>query len=138
MCCSARMGWPVNTRVGRIKKNDPSLIEPMALGAVMAMSRFPKRILSVCVFLAVAPTVPHPAFAWGDEDHRIIALIGEHYLDPAARAKVGMLLATDTDTLTTHDIASEATWADRYRVTHPIRPKKTGTRTTVAGVERGR
>ena len=66
MCCSARMGWPVNTRVGRIKKNDPSLIEPMALGAVMAMSRFPKRILSVCVFLAVALTVPHRAFAWGD------------------------------------------------------------------------
>jgi len=26
-----------------------------------------------------------------------------------------MLLATDTDTLTAHDIASEATWADRYR-----------------------
>jgi hypothetical protein len=56
----------VNTRVGSIKKNDPSLIEPMALGAVMAMSRFPKRILSVCVFFAVALTVPHRAFAWGD------------------------------------------------------------------------
>ena len=49
-----------------VKNNEPSLIEAMALGAVMAMSRFPKRILSVCVFLAVALTVPHPAFAWGD------------------------------------------------------------------------
>jgi hypothetical protein len=26
-----------------------------------------------------------------------------------------MLLAADTDTLTGHDIASEATWADKYR-----------------------
>ena len=66
MCCSARIGWPVNTRFGSVKNNDPSLIEPMALGAVMATSRFPKRILSVCVFLAVALTVPQPAFAWGD------------------------------------------------------------------------
>src|SRR5689334_10797201 len=49
-----------------------------ANGAVMAMSRFPKRILSACVFLAVALTVPHPAFAWGDEGHRIIALIAKH------------------------------------------------------------
>ena len=29
--------------------------------------------------------------------------------------EVEMLLATDTDRLTAHDIASEATWADRYR-----------------------
>jgi hypothetical protein len=42
-------------------------------------------------------------------------LIAAHYLDPAARAKVAMLLAADTNTLTGHDIASEATWADRYR-----------------------
>lgn len=82
---------------------------------VMAMWRFPKRVLSAFVFLALAVMVPCPAFAWGDEGHEIIALIAEHYLDPAARAKVGMLLATDIDTLTTHDIASEATWADKYR-----------------------
>jgi putative SOS response-associated peptidase YedK len=25
--------WPVNTRVGNVKNNDPSLIEPVALGA---------------------------------------------------------------------------------------------------------
>jgi hypothetical protein len=64
-----------------------------------------------CVFLAVVATAPHPAFAWGDEGHKIIALIAEHYLDPAARAKMAMLLSADTDTLTGHDIASEATWA---------------------------
>jgi hypothetical protein len=42
-------------------------------------------------------------------------MIAEQYLDPAARAEVMMLLAADTDTLTHHDIASEATWADKYR-----------------------
>jgi hypothetical protein len=81
----------------------------------MSTWRFPKRIFSACVLLAIATIAPYPSFAWGDEGHKIIALIAEHYLDPAARAKVAMLLAVDTDTLTAHDIASEATWADRYR-----------------------
>jgi hypothetical protein len=70
---------------------------------------------SAFVFLAVALTVPHPAFGWGDVGHEIIALIAAHYLDPAARAKIVTLLAADTAPLTGHDIASEATWADKYR-----------------------
>ena len=64
---------------------------------------------------AVALINPHRATAWGDEGHKVIALIAEHYLDPAVRAKVGTLLAADTDPLAGHDIASEATWADKYR-----------------------
>jgi hypothetical protein len=63
----------------------------------------------------LSQSAPHPAFAWGDEGHEIIALIAEHYLDPAGRDKVPILLAADTDTLTGDDIASEATWADKYR-----------------------
>jgi S1/P1 Nuclease len=59
--------------------------------------------------------VRHPAFAWGDEGHGVVAVIAEHYLDATVRAKIATLLATDTDTLTAHDIASEATWADKYR-----------------------
>jgi hypothetical protein len=58
---------------------------------------------------------PRRAIAWGDEGHKVIALIAEHYLDPDVRAKVATLLSADTDTLTGHDIASEATWADKYR-----------------------
>jgi S1/P1 Nuclease len=77
--------------------------------------QFPKRLLLACILLCVALTSPHPAAAWGDEGHKIIALIAEHHLDPAVRAKVATLLAADTDTLTDHDIASEATWADKYR-----------------------
>jgi hypothetical protein len=75
----------------------------------------PKRLLLACILLCVALTSPHPAAAWGDEGHKVIALIAEHYLDPAVRANVTGLLTADTDTLTGHDIASEATWADKYR-----------------------
>jgi hypothetical protein len=71
--------------------------------------RFPKESLFPCILLVAAAAVSHPALAWGDGGHEIIALIAEHYLDPAARAKVATLLAADTDTLTNHDIASEAT-----------------------------
>jgi hypothetical protein len=75
----------------------------------------PMRILSACALLALFVTAPYPAFAWGDTGHEIIALITEHYLDPAVPAKLAMLFAADADTLTGHDIASEATWADKYR-----------------------
>jgi hypothetical protein len=75
----------------------------------------PKPLVFASILLVAAITVPHRAFAWGDEGHEVIALVAEHYLDPAARAKVAKLLAADTDTLTDQDIASEATWADKYR-----------------------
>lgn len=56
------------------------------------------------------------AAAWGPQAHRTIALIADRILqqsDPAARAKVVALLATDKDNrFTKTDIASEATWPD--------------------------
>ena len=55
------------------------------------------------------------AHAWGNEGHEIIATIARDQLTPGVRAKVDALLAADTDTLTAHDMASEATWADAYR-----------------------
>jgi S1/P1 Nuclease len=77
--------------------------------------RSPKPLLLALLLLGLALTDPHPAGAWGDEGHKVIALIAERYLDPAVRSKVATLLVADTDTLTAHDIASEATWADKYR-----------------------
>jgi hypothetical protein len=59
--------------------------------------------------------MPGQAAAWGDEGHQIIALIAEQYLEPARRADGLKMLGADRDSLTAHDIASEATWADRYR-----------------------
>jgi S1/P1 Nuclease len=78
----------------------------------------------VLAYFLIAPAleVPHPAFAWGDKGHEIIGLIAEHYLDPATRAKVATLLAADTETLTDHDIASEATWATNIGTATALRP----------------
>jgi nuclease S1 len=60
--------------------------------------------------------VTTPAYAWGDEGHEIIALIADHYLDPAVRRKVNSILATDTSGLTPNQhIDMEATWADKFR-----------------------
>jgi hypothetical protein len=63
----------------------------------------------------IASLLPQHAQAWGDEGHRIIALIAEQYLEPATRAEVSAMLSANHDSLTAHDIASEATWADKYR-----------------------
>jgi hypothetical protein len=51
----------------------------------------------------------------GGQCHKTIALVAEHFLTPAARMKLDALLAAHPDNLTKHDIASEATWADKYR-----------------------
>ena len=64
---------------------------------------------------AAAVLAPAPAFAWGFQGHQVIALIARGQLTPKVKAKVDALLATDTDPLTGHDMAAEATWADAYR-----------------------
>ena len=74
------------------------------------LCKFTFALLVLCVALH-----PRPAAAWGDEGHEIIALVAERFLETAVRAKITAMLAADTDNLTAHDIASEATWADRYR-----------------------
>lgn len=55
------------------------------------------------------------ALAWNHIGHQVVAIIAEHYLTPAARDQVQMMLQQDRDPLTAHDIASEAIWADKYR-----------------------
>lgn len=89
-----------------------------------------RRILLICMLVAVGSLITRNALAWGDEGHKIVALIAEHYLDAAARARVSALLATDTDNLTAHDIASAATWADKYRDSdrNGAKERYTGTR----------
>ena len=65
---------------------------------------------------ALTAVATRPAMAWGDEGHEAIALLAVHYLHPDVLARVNGMLATDADNdLTAHDIASEATWADKFR-----------------------
>ena len=85
-------------------------------GARVDMPRLHVGLLVAVAAIALLP-VP-PALAWGDEGHEVVALIAEANLDPAVLKKVRALLSADTDDLTAHDIASEATWADKYRASH--------------------
>ncbi len=71
----------------------------------------PKRWL----LLAIALIQHQPARAWGDEGHKIIALVADAMLTPSARSQVDALLALDEDPLSDHDIASAAIWADHLR-----------------------
>ena len=75
------------------------------------------------VVTAIATTaalgVSGVALAWNDLGHQVVAIIAEHYFTPAARSQVQEMLQQDSDPLTAHDIASEATWADRYRSNDP-------------------
>ena len=74
----------------------------------------PRHLATVALAAAVA-LAPAPVRAWGDEGHEVVALIAYRHLTQVARGKVDALLQADTDTLTRPDIASRATWADRYR-----------------------
>jgi S1/P1 Nuclease len=58
------------------------------------------------------------ALAWGDEGHMVVGLIANNYLTDNVRSQVNAILANDTTGLTASDIASEATWADKYRSSH--------------------
>jgi hypothetical protein len=77
------------------------------------------RHVSGPVILALALTLnfaqPRTAGAWGDEGHEVVALIAQSFLDSDVRRRVTALLAADTGSLTAHDIAASATWADKYR-----------------------
>jgi hypothetical protein len=55
------------------------------------------------------------AFSRGDEGHKAMALLAQQCLPAEAKNQVSAMLSADTDSLTPHDIASEATWADKYR-----------------------
>ena len=73
---------------------------------------------SIPAALAASLLITSPALAWGDLGHEVTALIAYQRLAPTAKAKVDQLLASDQDTLTKADIASRATWADKYRNSH--------------------
>jgi hypothetical protein len=86
------------------------------------VARGRKVLLKQCLLpmaAIVAMNFPFGAFAWGFEGHEIVAAIARGYLTPQVRDKVDQMLAADQDTLTPHDMLAEATWADRYRTSHP-------------------
>ena len=88
------------------------------------MQRLPLRAIALLgvAFGGLLLGAPRAA-AWGAHGHRVIALFADRLLrqdDPAVRAKVVALLASDKDNRWTKtDIASEAVWADTLREKSP-------------------
>ena len=78
-------------------------------------SLMPSTSVMRVLLIGLMALAPARALAWGYEGHEIIALIARGYLTASTRAKVDALLGSDTGSLTPHDMASEATWADAYR-----------------------
>src|SRR5689334_6417698 len=81
----------------------------------------PRAVWAVAALMALllAALPMRPGLAWGPDGHRAVAALADRILqqsNPAARAKVNALLATDKGSkMTRNDIASEATWADVLR-----------------------
>jgi hypothetical protein len=71
-------------------------------------------IISLSLLLGAS----QPVLSWGDDGHKTIAFIAQQCLTQSAKNQVAAMLASDPDPLTPHDIASEATWADKYRLQH--------------------
>jgi len=70
---------------------------------------------SLALGLATNIAQPRTALAWGDDGHKVVALIAQSFLEASVRTRVNALLAADMDSLTPHDIAGAATWADKFR-----------------------
>jgi S1/P1 Nuclease len=73
---------------------------------------------ALVALLLGALALPGPAFAWGAEGHKVVAVIARSYLTPSVRAKVDALLAADMDPLAPHDMLAAASWADAWRNGH--------------------
>jgi hypothetical protein len=102
-------------RGGDRSRGDPCGNDPRDGGRRRAMTCAMSRALPLLCALALCLGGAARALAWGEEGHEVIGLIADHYLDPAVRARVAALLAGDDTGLVARDIASESTWADKYR-----------------------
>jgi len=83
---------------------------------MMKKKHFAAALLSTLVPL-------HAAFAWGDDGHRVVALIALNHMEEGAKAKLVQLLQSDPLSFEMHAQAGstsesldrQATWADYYR-----------------------
>jgi hypothetical protein len=71
------------------------------------------RMMAIGALIAIMTT--SSAQAWEQEGHKVTALIAYRFLQPEVRKRIDDMLSQDSDTLTAHDFASVAVWADLYR-----------------------
>ena len=73
-----------------------------------------RRLIAIAA-IAAAVVMPSAAWAWGNEGHKIVALIAASELSPAAKAQVEQLLGGEAASAMT-DVS---TWADKIRRDRP-------------------
>jgi nuclease S1 len=69
-----------------------------------------KKIITSVLTVWIALTA-QPSFAWGENGHKIIAILADAQLSPAARKEVSRLLALEPG----QTLSSISTWADEHR-----------------------
>jgi hypothetical protein len=95
-----------------------------------------RNTVAVLSFIACI-AASHKAAAWGDDGHKTVALIAQQCLTAPVRKQVTGMLAADVDDLTKHDIASAATWADKYRDSNHLKDHYIHTRNWHIDIEIG-
>ncbi|MGH8151097.1 MAG: S1/P1 nuclease [Steroidobacteraceae bacterium] len=80
----------------------------------------PRKSAPALLLLCASLLGAGPALAWGNEGHRIVALIAADGLSPAARAEVARLLGPDDRDADVRDaMEAVSTWADDIRRERP-------------------
>lgn len=69
-------------------------------------------VLVAAIAAATTLAISHPAFAWGEKGHRIVAIVAEQRLTPAASAAVKGLLGSS-------NLRDVAAWADQIKGARP-------------------
>jgi hypothetical protein len=65
------------------------------------------RVIAAVFALAIACAASAVVYGWGAQGHRLVALVAENHLTPAARKNVQVLLGDES-------LADVAVWADEY------------------------
>lgn len=76
----------------------------------MQLRRGVTLVMMAAAWLVLAVT-PHPAQAWGNQGHQVVAKLAQAQLSVAVRREVDRLLATEPG----QTMASISTWADEHR-----------------------
>jgi len=76
----------------------------------MNLNQLTLKLVAITVGAVTALTTI-PAFAWGSDGHKIVALLADAQLTPSARKQVDRLLALEPGST----LASISTWADEHR-----------------------
>ena len=71
-------------------------------------------LMTFCSLIGIASS----SYAWGEKGHRIVALIAQDRLTPAAKAAIADLLSVETDTRV-HSFEDGAVWPDLIKGQRP-------------------